>query len=168
MASTPIGPFKRQQVVHPPFHHNPTVVQDPTSKELLMFLIGHTFARNGSLGWTPYEAPVFMSTAKTAAGPWTEPQVAISSGPNGTWDSDTTNPTAAFMANGTLAVLYRGEPRWGPVPGYGTQEETGLATATDWRRLPYKRAHNGQPLDVSAQLRNHSLEVATTVAIGCP
>ena len=126
-----------------------------------MFLIGHTFLPNGSLGWTPYEAPVFMSTAKSADGPWTKPEVAIKSGPNGTWDSDTTNPTAAFMANGTLAVLYRGQPRWGPVPGYGTQEETGLATAIDWRSLPYQRAHNGQPLDISAQLQNHSLEVST-------
>ena len=139
IADEPAGPYTKQGVVQPAFHHNPSVAYDNSTGTFLLFSIGNGSATPGNC--TPHAAPsvgaadpaaagiITLSHASSASGPWvTLPAPALSGRP-GKWDAFVTNPSVHVFANGTVLMAYRGG--WSPW-------HVGLAVAPSWRG-PYRR-----------------------------
>lgn len=145
------GPYTLAETVFAPFHHNPTVIGPTPDGYYLLFAIGEFNASNivdCSSGVTP-EPPsppgcavaqcpwpagrIVLSAARSPAGPWSEPRVVLRNDDRPTqnrsdWDCFVTNPSAALLPNGTIALVFSSVPCEGQF-----EEALGIAFAPSWR-----------------------------------
>ena len=149
----PAGPFAFAAEVVGTFAHNPTVVWSPAERQFLLYSIGCSVPQPASCVQPQFEcAPgnsfngesgISLRTSPDLL-TWTRvPGFVLANGSAGTWDEDTTNPSAFAMPNGSVILMYRGCPE-----GCDTIEQLGFATAPG-AAGPYVRAH-AQPI-----LENH-------------
>jgi len=74
--------------------------------------------------------------SKSLRGPWVFQGVVLGNNTFGTWDADTTNPSAFPMKNNTVILMYRGCP-----VECNSSEQIGFASAETWKG-PYVRQSN--------------------------
>ncbi|KAI9736135.1 MAG: hypothetical protein M1834_001019 [Cirrosporium novae-zelandiae] len=152
----PAGPYHFAAEVLGTFAHNPTVVYSPADKLYLMHHIGCPVSPSGtcdSLNFTcgfgnnqNGESGISLMTS-TDLRNWTNYGMVLTSGGNGTWDTDVTNPSAMALdslSHHTPEVLlaYRGCP-FNCISGLSelNKEQINLAVAPTFKG-PYTRLHN--------------------------
>eukprot|EP00927_Polykrikos_kofoidii_P051277 TRINITY_DN45067_c0_g1_i1.p1 TRINITY_DN45067_c0_g1~~TRINITY_DN45067_c0_g1_i1.p1 ORF type:complete len:421 (-),score=51.22 TRINITY_DN45067_c0_g1_i1:198-1412(-) len=155
-----MGPYERQEVVLPPFHHNPTLIR-AADGTWLIYAIGREVPAgsvkncSGSLGGDPApgnrESNITAWSSTSILGPWNRIGVVLAGDEvRGAWDADRTNPSAYADADGGVHLMYRGcgwscsggeymgmsiAPRWNcsvDVPG-GCRYERTSVEAPLWR-----------------------------------
>jgi hypothetical protein len=91
----------------------------------------------GNISGTNYgHEQISLSYATSVAGPWTT-KVALPYNGRGVptaWDVEVSNPTAVLLRNGTVLLVYRGNP-WG-----GGHEGLGVAVAAHWNGTYVRQA----------------------------
>jgi len=142
VSNSPTGPYRKAEVIAPPFHHNPTVNKVPNGP-FVVVAIG-----NGSASLPPAPAPgsvsaavgdpadagvIMMLYSDSIKGPWKQrPGVILEPGANGTWDSFVTNPSIFFFPNGSALMAYRGGPCLKGKENWCDFHKIGMAFAPSW------------------------------------
>jgi len=129
------GPYTFAQEIIPTFAHNPTVSRAADGTYML-FSIGRPYnpldcsegqKYPGWNGW-PLESGISLHVATSIAGPWVSRGVVLGNNTGGVWDTDTTNPSAFPLKNGTVVLMYRGCET-----GCSGTEQLGIARADSWK-----------------------------------
>ena len=157
-ADHPDGPYTKQGVVQPPFHHNPSIAYDNSTGTFLLYSIGNGSAtpsncssssKNSSslrtavgLGDPAAAGIITLSHAQSANGPWTTLPGPALAGRPGKWDTFVTNPSVYVFPNGTVLMAYRGG--WNPW-------HVGIAVAQSWRG-PYTRTSDNPAFPIQASV----------------
>lgn len=167
-SSSPIGPYvlpsgQDAQLIVPPWSHGAYIVQDPPTKEYLLFHLGNGAVDKAS--WSPcYDSAsaalpgaavpggdsnayvrsggdggAFIHTAPSLDGPWTPWRNSTSvdvSFPPGSWTSSIDNPAPYIFENGTTLLFFRSETC---PEGWGNLAPAciGVARAPTWQG-PYE------------------------------
>lgn len=133
------GPFVYQEIVLPPFAHNPTARALPNNEGVVIYFIGTGNApsksvKNCSKTKISEDALGNVTTgsihaihAPSVVGPWSDP-VAITFSDDPMWGASVTNPSPHIDSDGTVTMaLQRG---FNANPG---KELIGVARAKTWR-----------------------------------
>ena len=149
-ASSPAGPYTRQQTVLPPFRHNPTFVGPTPDGYYLIFFIGATnderlhidctrgnppcayvqgdFCRGGKGHKPASNGEISVAWARNPAGPW-QSRVILPrfNGVNATaWDCENNNPSVAIRKDGSIYMIFRANSC------VTSGEYLGVAEASHW------------------------------------
>ena len=156
-SASPEGPYIRQNVVLPPFHHNPQIIGPTPDGYYLLLTIGQTkpdlalqiqcdhqvpekctLRQNQYCRGThmPYSnGHINLAYSQSLKGPWTEKVILPynASGNIKDWNCENNNPTATILSNGTVVLVYRADAcSTSTGGGAGGGEALGIATATHW------------------------------------
>lgn len=150
------GPYVKQELVLPPFHHNPTITR-ANDGTWLLYTIGHDVAPQTVQNCSDtlkdpapgnMESNITLHASQSVLGPWKRVGVVLAGDDGPEWDADRTNPSAYANADGTIHLMYRG---CGVACGGG--EYMGLAIAPHWNcsvdvvdGCRYERQSVGSPL----------------------
>jgi len=136
------GPYYFAEEIIPPFAHNPTVSR-AVDGSFLMFSIGSRYSNPfdcsggknypGWDGW-PLESGISLHVSNSVTGTWESRGVVLGNNTLGVWDSDTTNPSALPLKNGTVILIYRGCGI-----GCSGSEQIGIARAQNSWKNDYVR-----------------------------
>ena len=156
-ASVPQGPYTRQEVVLPPFHHNPQIVGPTPDGYYLLFSIGntkadptlqikceasvpqdctmrnHSFCRGAHMPTS--NGRINLAYSRSINGPWVEKVILPydASGNLSAWNCENNNPTPTILKNGTILLVYRANPcKASSGGGAGGSESLGIAVASHW------------------------------------
>ena len=169
-ADRPEGPYVRQEVVLPPFHHNPQVVGPTPDGFYLLFTIGTTkpdvslqiecrgggppsqctersnnFCRGTHMPIS--NGQINLAWSKSVRGPWQEKVVLPydADGKASAWNCENNNPTATILQNGTILLAYRANVcAKSSGGGAGGGESLGVAVAAHWNATYVRRV--GKPI----------------------
>lgn len=144
------GPYVHEEVVLPPFHHNPTIVGPTPDGLYLMFFIGANNA-SGAIDCPGHKVPphiplpssgqdvdsnkyVTMAWTKDLVrGPWQQRVVLDDHTPpnnQSSWHCSENNPAAMVLPNGTVVLVYRSNACKKNIATSG--EHLGVAVAPHW------------------------------------
>jgi len=146
----PEGPYEFAAEIASTFAHNPTVVYSEIDKLWLMYHIGCDFPTPSDKCVSPDltcdpgnylngESGITVRTASSLTGEWKSQGIVFGANKNGTWDTDTTNPSAFVFPNGNILLAYRG------CPFNCGDELINLALAQNYSG-PYTRLNGDKPL----------------------
>lgn len=118
------GPYRKADVLFPPFHHNPTIVGPTPDGYFLSFFIGADDASNiidcrEKIPDVPLhpnpKSNGYITMAWTkdlVQGPWQQRVILKDNGPQdnqSSWHCIQNNPTAEILANGTIVLAFRAD-----------------------------------------------------------
>jgi hypothetical protein len=138
------GPYTKEEVILPPFHHNPTFVGPTPDGFYLSFFIGADNATNViDCRTTIPDVPVHPSppidsngyitmawTKDIMRGPWQQRTILRDNQPSfnqSSWHCGQNNPSAQILANGTIVLVFRANSCAGK-----SGELLGVAIASNW------------------------------------
>lgn len=120
--SGPAGPYQFISEIVSTFAHNPQVVWSEKDQLYLMYHIGcshpvkPTGCEDPSLtcddgNYLNGESGISVKSAKSLTdAQWVDHGIVFGANKNGTWDTDTTNPSPFALDDGTIVLAYRGCP----------------------------------------------------------
>jgi hypothetical protein len=158
-ASSPLGPYIYEDMVFPPFAHNPRVLYDPIEKMWVMWFIGTELnstlivncthgkppstqeasctltrqnrrRRSGDhLGELPTSSIINVAYSPSLQGPWTIIPKVFVGRSAPYWDEILTNPGPLILKNGTVLMTYRAISSL----TIENLERIGITSAPSWR-----------------------------------